>query len=196
MAIKFKVRDTVTKKFWNGDIRRSAFNETGKMWSSRKEVEKKVGYYISNHARWSAYYKQQAHNPPKSWEIVEIELVEQEKAQHSMQDFLRFTAMKAQAEQKHPGVGYFLDTMKNKNVIDQIEFVIRLKPSENTRWVDMDRIKEAREHLRQLGVKTRTFRETSGYFGMMDRDQAMKARLVLDVEWMLDLKAIRDSIQV
>jgi hypothetical protein len=84
--------------------------------------------------------------------------------------------------------------MNSRNMLDKIEFLFKLKPAEGKTYVDMDRIKEARAQLRQLGVKTRTFKESNGVFGMMDRSQALKARLVLDIEHSVDLSALRKQV--
>jgi hypothetical protein len=192
MATKlFKVRDTVTQKFWNGDYRRSTFNDTGKTWKKRDAVENSVGYFI----RYRSHYAVQTlHSLPEKWEIVEVELVERETGTTDMGDFLKFVLLKNEVEKIDAGFSYFMQTMRNKGVIDKIEFMIKLKPKEKHHYVDKSRIMEARAHLRQLGVKTRTFREGYGIFGMMDRQQALRARLTLDVEKMVDLGALRKKL--
>ena len=193
MAKLFKVRDTVTAKFWNGDVRRSTFNEIGKTWKKRDAVESSVGYFLRYRSRFNV---QTAHSLPDSWEIVEVELVEKEVGSEEMGDFLKHLLLKTDVEQVNPAFVQFVDKMRQKKVLDKIEFLILLKPAEGFNYIRMDRIIEARSHLRQLGVKTRTFRESQGVFGMMDRQQALRARLTLDVAAVIDLAAVRTKLGI
>jgi hypothetical protein len=54
--------------------------------------------------------------------------------------------------------------------------------------------KKGRAHLRQLGVKTHSFKESRGVFGMLNREQAMRARLTLDVDKVIDVAEIRERL--
>lgn len=193
MAKLFKVRDTITQKFWNGNYRRSEFGTTGKTWKKRDAVESTVGHFIRYRARFNS---NTTHSLPDSWEIVEVELVEKEIGSENMNDFLKFVALKNEVTKVSSSYGGFLDRMRAKGVLDKIEFLILLKPAEGYHWINRDRIVEARAHLRQLGVKTRTFREGGGVFGMMDRQQALRARLTLDVESVVDLAALRTKLNI
>lgn len=191
MAKLFKVRDKTTNKFWNGDFRRSSFTDTGKTWKKREAVEASVGYFLRYRSRFNV---QTAHSLPDSWEIVEVELVEKETGASDMSDFLKHLLLKTEVEKVAPEFVYFVDKMRLKKVLDKIEFLILLKPSEDSHYVNMSRIIEARAQIRGLGIKTRTFKESSGVFGMMDRQQALRARMVLDVKSVLDLTAIRKKL--
>ena len=191
MSKIFRVRDKVTGKFWNGNHRRSAFGDKGAAFKDKAKAEQKMTFFINYRARWKSTV---SHSLPESWEIVEYELIEQEKSATDTLDFLKFVALRSEVEKVNSSFGYFVDTMNKKGVLDKIEFLIKLKPTEGHYGVDMARIKEARAHMRQLGVKTRTFREANGVFGMMDRQQALRARLVLDVEDVIDLAAIRQKL--
>ena len=193
MAKLFKVRDKVTQKFWNGDFRRSSFTDSGKTWKKREAVEASVGYFLRYRSRFNV---QTAHSLPNSWEIVEVELVEKETGTSDMDSFLKHLLLKTEVEAIAPEFVYFVDKMRAKKVLDNIEFLILLKPSENRNYVDMARIVEARSQIRGLGIKTRTFKESSGVFGMMDRQQALRARMVLDVKCVVDLAAIRKKLGI
>lgn len=193
MAKLFRIRDTVTKKFWNGDNRRSAFNDTGKTWKKRDLAESAVAYFMRYRSRFNV---QTTHTLPTSWEIVEVELVEKEVASSDMKDFLNYTLIRNELEKIDHNLVWFADKMRTKKVFDKIEFLFVLKPSEGKTWVDRDRIIEARAHMRQIGVKTRTFREGNGVFGMMDRQQALKARLTLDIQHSVDLSALRTKLGI
>lgn len=191
MTILFKVRDKTTGKYWNGDFRRSAFGDVGKTWKKKDSIESSVNYFLRYRSRFSPVV---AHSLPDTWEIVEIQLVESEVGTTDMAGFLKFLLLKTEVDKSNTYFGYFVEKMHRKGVLDQIQFLFMLKPAEGRSYVDMDRIKEARSHLRQLGVKTRTFKESNGVFGMLDRQQALKARLTLDVTDVIDLAAIRTKL--
>lgn len=184
----FKVRDTVTGKYWNGDVRCTAFTDTGNSWKSKDRVENAISWLVRYRSSFGANLPKLL---PETWEIVEVELKEVETGTNELTSFLKYVTMKEAADRQISGAGNFMEMMRRKGVLDNIEFIFKLKPSEGSRWVDFDRIKEARAHLRQLGVKTRTFREHNGMFGMMDRQQALRARLVLDVDGVVDLGELR-----
>jgi len=188
----YKIRDTATGKYWNGDVRFSKFADTGYTWKKLSAAESSIAFFVRHRAKWNV---EPQHTLPEYWEIVEIELTPVEKSTINLTNLLKNIALKTQAEKTMKSAPIFIDTMATKGVIDNIEIIIKIKPAEGRHYVDMDRVKEARAQLRQLGVKTRTFRECSGMFGMMDRQQALRARLVLDVESMVDLGEIRKSLK-
>jgi len=187
----FKVRDRVTGKFWNGDVRCTAFNETGHTWKNKSGVEGALSWLIRYRSQFGADLPEAI---PDNWEIVEVELKEVETGVAEIATLMRYVKLKEAAEKVCNKAGYFMEVMKAKGVLDDIEFIFKLKPSEGLNYVDFERTKEARAHLRQLGVKTRTFRECNGVFGMMDRQQALKARLVLDADSVIDLGALRTKL--
>jgi hypothetical protein len=191
MGKLFKVRDKVTGKFWNGDVRRTAFVDKGKSWNKRSSVESSISHLIRWRARWGEVMTNVV---PESWEIVEIELRETETGTSDIAEFIRFSLVRAEACKVSSAAGAFMDAMYKKGVINDVEFIMELKPAEGSWRVDRERIKEARAHMRQLGVKTRTFREQGGMFGMMDRPQALKARLLLDCKNVIDLGSIRKQL--
>jgi len=187
----FKIRDKVTGKFWNGDVRCTAFNETGNTWKGKANVEGAISWLVRYRGTFGVDIPETI---PENWEIVEVELKEVETGIAEIASLMRFVRLKAEAEKVCDKAGFFMEVMKDKGVLDDIEFIFELKPREGRGYVDFERIKEARAHLRQLGVKTRTFREHRGLFGMMDRQQALKARLVLDVNKVVDLGSLRTKL--
>lgn len=190
----YRIRDTITKKFWNGSVRRSTFSESGKTWRKKSSAESDIGYFISYKDAWKIQVPSH-HNSPDHWEIVEFEIVENETSTHDTADYLQYAKLKATLDSKNRSFGWFADKMRSKGHLDKIEFMFILKPAEGKYYVDMDRIKECRAQLRQLGVKTRTFKESNGVFGMLDREQALKARMVLVVDDYVDVTAIRESLK-
>jgi hypothetical protein len=190
----YKIRDTATNKYWNGQSHRSVFNNDGKVWSNRARCEASMTYFIQYRSRWAT--STNPFNPPTTWEIVEIELQPVEKTTYDTVELLKTIVLRNKVSSVHTSFGYFIDTMSKKNVLDKIEFMFKIKPTPGMSYVDFDRIKEARAQLRQLGVKTRTFKEHNGVFGMMDRQQALKARLVLDIEHSIDLPAVRTELKI
>lgn len=187
----FKVRDKTTGKFWNGDVRRTTFGDTGQTWKTKDRVESQLSWLVRYRASFGSQLPAAV---PENWEIVEVELKEVENATHELAEFLNYIKLKTEAEKSIQGCGNFMEIMRKKGVLKDIEFIFELKPAEGSRYVDFERIKECRAHLRQLGVKTRTFREHNGMFGMMDRQQALRARMVLDVKTVVDLATLRDKL--
>lgn len=195
MTKKIKVRDKQTGKFWNGDPRWSKFNEAGKLWRTKETAEQAVAALIKYGRTFSLTNVAKL---PDNWEFVEVEIKEVETSTSPIGDFLWHAAVREQfsKEVTHSWTGTnFYDIMRKKGVIDKIEFVIELNPREGMSYFDQSSMIQARAHLRGIGVKTRTFREYDNMIGMMDRDQAMKARLTLEsVNRIIDLSKIRDSI--
>jgi hypothetical protein len=187
----YKIRDKITGKFLNGDYRVATFTDKGHTWASRARLDSSLSSYIRSTNRRSTNLI-----VPKTWEIVEVELIEEIKNTSSASEILRHILIRRELEPKGHRSSYFYDRMVSLGIADQIEFIFALKPTSGKRWIDMECIKEARAQLRLLGVKTRTYRESRGIFGMMNREQAMKARLVLEVEDVIDLQEIRTQIDI
>lgn len=193
MAKLFKIRDTTTNKFWNGDFRRSSFTDTGKTWKKIDSIESSISHFLSYRSRYNI---QTAHSLPSSWEIVEVELVEKETGTSDISEYLNHLLIRSEVAAVASEFARFVDKMRAKKILDKIEFLILLQPSEKSRYVNMYRIIEARSQVRGLGIKTRTFRESGGVFGMMDRQQALRARMVLDTKAVVDLGAIRKKLGI
>jgi hypothetical protein len=149
---------------------------------------------MRNDKRWSNKSTGERRELPEDWQIVEYELKPMEKAKHDLGDLAHNTFVRSELTSLDHTYGYFYDTMVKKGVMDQVEFIFKLK-GEKTSWgashVSKEKIMEARAQLRLLGVKTRTFREFRGMFGMLNREQAMRARLSMEVAEAVDLRAIR-----
>lgn len=192
--IRYKVRDKVTGKFWNGQTHRSTFNDEGKIWNRIDTLESNISYFIRYKNKWSSIPLE--HGAPDHWEIVEVELKYQETGLKSLSDFIKFQSIRSELSNIDHQFGYFADLMRKKNKFDDIAFIFKIKPNPNTntRSISFGRIKEARAQLRQLGVKSRTYREHKGMFGLTNRDQALKARLVLDLESIADVDQIRKNM--
>ena len=189
--VGFKVRDKGTQTFWNGDVRWSKFDETGRTWKTKPSVENSIAHFF----RYSKTFNiQTLSSMPEKWEIVEVVLSEVEQDTHDITDFLAFSLIKSEINKVNYKYAWFLETMRKRGVDENVEFIFKLKPFAGNSRVCAERIKEARAHLRQLGVKTRTFREYNGMFGMMNREQAMRARLTLDVDEIVDLGDIRRKV--
>lgn len=191
MASIFKVRDKVSGTFWDGDIRWSKFNDKGKTFKTRATAEKAVSYVFRYR---DSFPKTNVELCTDEWEIVEYEVTYTENQVHSIQEYMKHCKLKAEISKIDYQCGWFMETMYRKGKADQVQFLFKLKPHGGKRYVDFHRIKEGRAHLRQLGVKTGSFKESRGVFGMLDREQAMRARLTLDVECVIDLTELRNRL--
>jgi hypothetical protein len=191
MASVFKVRDKLSGTYWDGDIRWSKFNDKGKVYKSRATAEKAVSYLINYR---SNFPKMNLELNTENWEIVEYEVAYTENKIHSIEEYMKHCKLKTEIAKIDQTCGYFMDKMYRMDKASEVQFLFKLKPSDGKRYIDFERIKEGRAHLRQLGVKTHSFKESRGVFGMLNREQAMRARLTLDVDKVIDVAEIRERL--
>jgi hypothetical protein len=191
MAGLFRVRDKSTGKFWNGNWRGVIYDDCGKCWQKFSRLEADISYFLSQTKN-----RITKEIDPSLWELVEYELVENEKISHNLKAVIIETGLKAELRALHYRLGRFYDEMVSRGVMKDIEFIIVLALPKETTFHSMKQIKEYRAQLRLLGVKTRTFREFNGMFGMMDRSQAMKAKLSLDIAKTIDVQELREKIKM
>lgn len=187
----YKVRDKLLQKYWTGDYRSVTFADKGLSWTSKASAQEAISYLISYQGRWSGHVPA---NATDNWEIVEVELREYETGTEKISDFIHYAKIRGEVGKVSQRALEFVEAMYAKGVLDQIEFIFVLTPSAGARRVNIERTMEARAHMRQLGVKTRTFKERQGTFGMMDRQQALRARMVLDTEAVIDLGEVRKRV--
>lgn len=194
MTIVYRVRDKNSGAYWNGNLSWSRFDSTGKNWKGRASCEDQV-------LRVLRYQKQfRSSNLSSSvtnWEIVELELKVEEKKSHNLGDIIEFGLIKEKLIEHHSWYGTFYSMMRKRGVDKDIQFILTPgKLTTLTRWrMLQSQTLEARASLRQLGIKTRTYREYQGMFGMMDRDQAMKAKLALPSCDLIDVYSIREQVR-
>lgn len=198
----FKIQHSGTGEFWNGvywnDPDKLVYSDKGGEWRSRDGAENAILHYMKNDPRYH-YGKPKSTSPrplPPEWQIVEFELKPVEKAKHDLGDLEHNTHVRRELTSLDHTYGYFHDAMVKKGVMDQVEFIFKLKGEKQSwggEYVSKQKIMEARAQLRLLGVKTRTFREFRGMFGMLNREQAMRARLTLEVAEAVDVRAIRQK---
>src|SRR5664279_5201334 len=182
----YKVCDSTTGKYWNGNTVLPDFNDNGEKWTRKAALERALTWLLS---------RLRKNDPdvslPENWQIIEYEIVETMKSQSLMSDFMTNVALKAELHKISWRLVSFYEIMEAKGVMKDIQFILKLKPLQGQKYVSLDCIKMCRAQLRLLGVKTRSFREYSGMFGMLSREQAMRARLVLDLESMVDMAELR-----
>lgn len=194
----FRVKDTASGKFWTGDTYgvTPTMNATGKVWTSGNAAIRALSSFMRR-GSWGNRTAGALRDLPQGWALEEVEMVPQPVKEAPLSTFSSNYRLRCELEQIDHLYAYFFDSMIKKGVADKIEFIFSLK-SQKSQWgrasVSKEKIMEARAQLRLLGVKTRTFREYRGMFGMMDRDQAMKARLSLEVDGVIDLAKMRRDI--
>lgn len=89
-------------------------------------------------------------------------------------------------------VSWFWEKMAALGYSEQVKFIVKFEEKKSLTY--MQNKTEARDALRQLGIKTRSFKEFNGYFGLLDRDQGLKARLTLPTATFIDVDAIKSKI--
>lgn len=190
MTLVYMVRNKLTGKYWNGQAGWSRWDETGKQWRKKARLEEQIGYWHRYHSR----YATSNINAVNDWEIVEVDVTPAVQSTEEISSLVRHIKIRTKLEETSTNFSSFLCKMREKEVDDSISFIMDLEPTPGQRWVDKDRIKEARAQLRGMGIKTRTFREYRGMFGFLDRQQAMQARLVLNVKRVVDVDKIRNEV--
>jgi hypothetical protein len=165
------------------------FGPVGAKWAKRASLEQDLAAYLARLKRENVNAE-----IPQTWRVVEVECVERVRESKPIEDFMSTILIKAELQKLHWRFMSFYTEMYSRGVADKIEYILHLRPEDGQRFVSWERIKDARAQLRLLGVKTRTYREHCGMFGMLDRDQAMKARLTLDIQAMVDLGEIRRRV--
>lgn len=190
MTGSYMIRDSKTGLFWNGSVSQSRFSEMGRTWKKLSGAEGQLGYYV----RYMRRYRSQFLNI-SSWEIVEAEVKPKIIKQHCIDDFLKHSDLRAELEKISANFSSFMNVMREKGVEADISYLVMLKPTDGHYRCDRERIKEARAQIRGLGIKTRTFREYNGIFGFKDRQQALRARLSLDIQAVADVEEIRNRLK-
>jgi len=195
----FKIQDINTGLFWDGYWKKQSTNKIGKIWKTRKGLEHTLYSYLH-------YMNTTKSNIliPNNWQVIEIEIIENPKNIFDLSYINRHFLIREEINKRSTGDNYynndnsfctFYKEMTAKKIIDKIQFIFKLKSSKDAKFNSMRIITEARAQLRLLGIKTRSFYENNGYFGMIDKDQALKARMSLDVDEFIDLQEIRNFVE-
>jgi hypothetical protein len=186
----FKVRDTVTGRYWNGNCVYPGFTEVGARWSTYIAVIRELSAYLNRLQR-----RDRSCTLPLHWQIEEVETIKSIKSIKPMTQVVNNILVGIELQIIDWRFSAFFDEMTCRGVIDQIEYIFLLKPRSNERFLDWEDIKRERAKLRKIGIKTRSFKEYHGMFGMVNREQALKARMTLDVIAVVDLGDLRKRIE-
>ena len=188
----YRLRDRNTNNFWNGSSNYPLFNENGAHWKRKVTLENEIVKFVTV-AKTRTY--NQVIPTSDNMEIVEYRIHEEFSCATGIADLLFHNLMRAELRKIHWKYDNFYEKMRRKHVINEIEFILTLAPEQNKVSMSFDHIKLCRAQLRLLGVKSRTYREYWGMFGMLNREQAMRARLTLNLSNMLDLNDVRTRIR-
>lgn len=199
--IVYRIENKKDGTFWNGSRYRPKFVKVGLDLKNEKIALRRLKELIGTLMNPESYpysrdYIRDVATRIKFTDLVirEIEITETKKNEVDVPDLEYHLTVRKHIASIDYRMGLFYDRMMDLGVVDQIEFIFSLKPLSGKR-ADMETVKEARKKLRLLKVKTRTFREYKGMFGFVSRDQAMRARLSLDVLKVVDLRAEREKIK-
>jgi hypothetical protein len=197
--IIYRIENIKTGLYWNGNVFRSKFEQYGGAWKSLDLANRALKDFIKTLIS-KKYSRSHSTNFLDEFSFAdlavrEIEIKEIKLSPIQDSNIIFHSYMEEHLANINYEFVYFYKKMLEKKVIDNIEFIFALKPENNTRYISMSQIKTARAKLRQLKIKTRTFREHRGMFGFYNRDQAMKARLTLDVKNFIDLSAERAKVR-
>ncbi len=191
--IIFKARDSISGKYIHNYY--SLRTVGGKEFKSEDAARTAISGYISYNTstRGKMDPKDFADKLKWKFEVVKFEIIQKEVAISSTENFTKNVLL---SQQLYSDLGYkyhyFWEQAMRKNYADSINYVFLLEQKPGQVYMDM--IKSARESLRNLGVKTRTFREFNGCFGFYNKDQALKARLTLDAKSFIDIEELRQKM--
>lgn len=197
--VYFKIKNKVTGQFWQdnwGGVHR--YNNKGRTWATKPALHKAIRYALERMSKNGGPV-----TIPPEWEIVTVKKVELEvpstiDTTTLMQSSLLMVAANRYMEQNINQFSHYhrrfiqnyLEHAAKRGDLEKIQFILLIK-SENPMYPKRAEILEAREQLRNLGVKTRSFREYYGMFVMYDRDQAFRAKMTLDLSCFLDLDEVK-----
>lgn len=199
----FKLRNKKTGKFYDGSY--TGFTDTGHEYSSettaRTALDAFIHYKLGNKL-YNSYHRGQSHKGitqktlaewfPYEIEIAKFEVIHKPESVINVDSTIRNMFISNKLQDISYSLSRFWDNAIKKDYADQIEFVVKLVQQKGERRDKT--VKDARTHLRNLGIKTRTFREYDGMFGFYNREQAFKARLTLDVEAFIDIVEIKKEL--
>jgi hypothetical protein len=192
----YKIRDKRNGKFFAGY---SSFDNTGKEFKGETSAKSALGYLVTSTLGRRLWQNNErisketiAKNFPYDLEIVKVEMVLTEKSTISLSTHVDNLLICQKLSSVNNKFAYFWEQAIRKDFADQIEYVFLLNQVPGKPYMEM--VKEARSCLRNLGVKTRTFREYNGCFGFYSKDQALKARLTLDVKDFIDITELRTEL--
>jgi len=125
-------------------------------------------------------------------DIQEVTITYNVGNQDKLEDTLRNLVLAARLREESYNLSHFWEQATNTGFANDINYVMRLEMTKGQPYSET--IKIARDGIRQLGIKTRTFREYQGVFGFYNKDQALKARLTIASTEFVDIEALRKEI--
>lgn len=129
---------------------------------------------------------------PYDLEVVKIKVSYEETDSTDVRNAVRNMVIANKLQDVSYGFSDFWSNATKQNYENKIKYIFSVN-QERTK-TRAETMKEAREKLRLLGIKGRTYREYSGMFGFYDKDQAFKARLTLDVNQFIDIEEITKDL--
>jgi len=128
----------------------------------------------------------------EGYEVVKVEVIHKEVLIEDQTPLIRNCVIKNYLMKNNRSFADFWSHATFSGYADKIEFVIQLDIPIGTDR--KDHVMECRRLLRNMDIKTRTFREYQGMFGFYNKDQAFAARLTLNGKEFIDMTEIRREI--
>lgn len=92
----------------------------------------------------------------------------------------------------HPAFHDFWEHLCKIGASDNVEFILKVNGA-NRYNPGQDELKEIRDNIRLLGVKTNQYRSQRYFFAFNSSEDAMNARLCLDTSDFIDVRSIREE---
>lgn len=147
-------------------------------------------FYMQN----LCYYRTKEISELKTWSVVEMELDYDVNEQFSNTNQLIDVLVKKELENISTSFSYFWEHLIKIGTSTKVEYLVRVKPLGNYYTPDKEQLKEIRNTIRLLGVKTNQYRSQGYNFAFNSAEEAMNARLCLDVDEFLNIKELKEKV--
>lgn len=158
------------------------------MFATRKRADEELAkIYSRNMER----YRSEPLKELLLWQVVEMEMDVNELESFSNKDRLVDALVRQEIDKKVPAFVHFWENLIKQGVSQKVEYLIRVKALGRYYTPSKEQLKEIRDTIRLLGVKTNQYRSQGYNFAFNSADEAMKARLCLDIDEFLDIKELK-----
>jgi hypothetical protein len=199
----FKIRDKATQLYldYGYTFKKDGALEYGTERGARSAIDNLVHYKVGNQLYQSKWrgdslsgVKMETINEwfPYDLEIVKVKVTYEETETAEVNNAVRNMLIANKLQDVSYSFSDFWNNATKQNYEHKIKFIFSVNQLRTQTRAET--MKEARDKLRLLGIKGRTYREYSGMFGFYDKDQAFKARLTLDVNQFIDIEEIKRDL--
>lgn len=128
-----------------------------------------------------------------SWKVVEMTLDHDPTDSFPNTGKITDVVMTKEIESANSVFGGFWEHLVKQGTSDKVEYLMRVKSIGKYYTPNKEELKHIRDTIRLLGVKTNQYRSQGYNFAFNSAEEAMNARLCLEVDEFLDVTPIREK---